>query len=195
MLDFREAVWHHNENPLVAKCRYIKTDISSIHAVKAAFDAPWPSSEASTPLTVFHTAAVIRPHERSKLLYHRCSKVNLDGTANIIASSKAAGADILVTTSSGSIALKPVRFWISPWTKYPGRLFQLYDESDAYGPERPHEDFFANYAVSKARAERLVMKANDEKLKTGCIRPASGVYGNEHDHNIATYIPMEEIPT
>lgn len=194
MLDFREAVWHHKENPLVTKCQYIKTDISSIHSVKAAFDAPWPSA-ASAPLTVFHTAAVIRPHERSKLLYHRCSKVNFDGTANIIAASKAAGADILVATSSGSIALTPVQFWIAPWTKYPGRFFQLYDESDAYRPERPHEDFFGNYAVSKAGAERLVMKANDGKLKTGCIRPASGVYGNEHDHNIATYIPMEEIPT
>lgn len=195
MLDFREAVWHHKDNPDVAKCQYIKTDISTIDSVKAAFETPWRSVAANAPLTVFHTAAVIRPHERSKLLYERCSKVNLDGAANVIAAAKAAGADILIATSSGSIALKPVQPWIAPWTKYPGRFFQLYDESDAYCPERSHEDFFGNYAVSKARAERLVMKANDEKLKTGCIRPASGVYGNEHDHNIATYIPMEEIPT
>lgn len=195
MLDFREAIWHHKENLLVAKCEYIKTDITSTDSVKAAFSAPWPSSAKNAPLTVFHTAAIIRPHERSKLLYERCSKVNVDGTANIIAASKEAGADMLVATSSGSIALRPIQPWIAPWTKFPGRFFQLYDESDAYASERPHEEYFANYAVSKARAERLVMKANGEGLKTGCIRPASGVYGNENDHNIATYIPMEQIPT
>jgi len=195
MVDFREAVWHHKENDAVTKCEWIKTDISSMDSVKVAFESPWPSSAAHAPLTVFHTAAVIRPQERSKLFYHRCSRVNVDGTANIIAAAKDANADILVATSSGSISLRPVQMWIAPWTRFPGRFFQLYDESDAYGPERAHEDFFANYAASKAQAERLVMNANGSTLKTGCLRPASGVYGNEHDHNIATYIPMDEIPT
>ena len=195
MLDVREAVWHHKENEAVTKCQFIKTNIASPESTAAAFNAPWPSSVASAPLTIYHTAAVIRPMERSLLVYERCSRVNVDGTANIIAAAKEAGADILVATSSGSISLRPVNFWVSPWTKWPKRFFQLYDESDAYGPERSHEEFFGNYAASKAAMERMVMEENGPKLKTGCIRPANGVYGNEMDHNIGVYIPRDELPT
>src|SRR2546430_289570 len=114
MLDIREGLWYHKENKAIAKCQFIKTNIASIDSTTSAFNAPWPSSVASAPLTVFHTAAVIRPMERSLLVYERCTKVNIDGTANIITAAKEAGADILVATSSGSISIKPVNLWVAP---------------------------------------------------------------------------------
>lgn len=195
MLDVRERPEHRKENEAFAKCQFIKTNIASLDSTTAAFNTPWSPSIASAPLTVFHTAAIIRPGERSLLVYKRCSKVNVDGTANIINAAKEAGADILIATSSGSIAIRPVNPWVTPWTKWPKNFFQLYDESDADGPERPHNDFFANYAASKAAMERMVMKENGRNIKTGCVRPASGVYGNELDHNVAVYIPRDKLPT
>ena len=195
MLDIREGLWHHKENKTFAKCQFIKTNIASLTSTTSAFNVPWPTSVASAPLTVFHTAAVIRPMERSLLVYEHCRKVNVDGTANIITAAKEAGADILVATSSGSISIKPVNAWVTPWTKWPEHFFQIYDESDAYGPERSHDEFFGNYAVSKAAMERMVMKENGPNFKTGCIRPASGVYGNELDHNVAVYTQKDELPT
>jgi len=188
-------LWHHKENEAFGECQFIKTNIASRDSTTAAFNAPWPPSVASSPLTVFHTAAVIRPVERSPLVYKRCSKVNVDGTANVITAAKEAGADIFVATSSGSIAIRPVNLWVAPWTQWPKNFFQLYDESDAYGCERPHNDYFANYAASKAEMEHMVMKENGPNLKTGCIRPANGVYGNELDHNVAVYIPHDKLPT
>ena len=195
MLDIREGLWHLKENETFTKCQFIKTNIASLDSTITAFKAPWPPSVASSPLTVFHTAVVIRPMERSLLVYERCSKVNVDGTTNIITAAKEVGADILIATSSGSISIQPVNLWVAPWTKWPKHFFQLYDESDAYGPERPHNNFFSNYAASKAVMERMVMKENSPNLKTGCIRPASGVYGNELDHNVAVYIPRNFLPT
>lgn len=65
--------------PELLEVGFVKTDISDRSSVKAAFTTPWPSSEVSKlPLTVFHTAAVIRPAERSLLVWDRTSGVNVD---------------------------------------------------------------------------------------------------------------------
>jgi len=125
-------------------CDYVKADISDRSSVEAAFAKPWPTSVATLPLTVFHTAAVIRPQERSILFYERCSRVNRDGAKNVMEVAQQAGADIFVATSSASVALVPPKFWVWPWEKGPKDYFQVIDERDWGKPLREHGRFFGN---------------------------------------------------
>lgn len=174
-------------------CDFAKTDITSSAAIRQAFSKPWHSSVAGLPLTVFHTAATIRIHERSPLVYDRSRRVNVDGTANVIDAAREAGADIFVATSSASVALTPVEFWIWPWQSEPGGYVQVCDESDFDAPLRPHGRFFGNYAVSKATAERLVCGANEDGFRTGAIRPGNGVYGQPGDQLLGRLLPEPTI--
>jgi nucleoside-diphosphate-sugar epimerase len=180
---------------LASKVAFIQTDISSESSTKAAFEELWPRKVSSLPLTVFHTAAVINPHDRSKSLFHRVSAVNINGTANVLSSAKAAGADVFIATSSGSVAVWPANFWIPLWKQWPDGYLQVFNEDDACKPLRPHEEFFGNYAVAKAHAERLVLKANSETLRTGCIRPVNGIYGNKYDQTAGNYLGRGDVPT
>ncbi|KAK3329704.1 hypothetical protein B0H66DRAFT_35167 [Apodospora peruviana] len=165
-------------------CDLVKADISSSASVEAAFAKPWPESESKKPLTVFHTAAMIRPAERKWVLYDRIRKVNVVGTANVLAAARkvGAGADtIFIATSSSSVALRPVKFWGWPWRSTPKDYVQIFTESDFDAPIRPHGEFFANYGYSKAEAERLVCGANEEGFRTGVLRPGNGIYGDFND--------------
>ncbi|KAF3394494.1 3 beta-hydroxysteroid dehydrogenase/Delta 5--_4-isomerase [Penicillium rolfsii] len=156
---------------------FIKTNITDELAVSTAFEQPWPTTVAHLPLTVFHTAAVIRPFERLEIYLPFCSKVNVDGTKNVLNASKKSGATCFISTSSGSVSLHKPSFWIAPWEKLPRRALQILSDH-AKLPER-HDEFFGNYAVSKLAAERLVRSADDpvNGFRTGCIRPANGIYG------------------
>lgn len=176
-----------------AVCDFVKADITSSASVEEAFAKPWHSSVAGLPLTVFHTAATIRPHERSPSLYDRCHRVNVGGTANVIEASRRAGASILIATSSASVAMTPVRFWIWPWESEPTDYVQRYDESDFDAPLRPHGKFFGNYGVSKAKAERLVCGANEERFRTGVIRPGNAVYGQMGDQLVGSLLQQSTI--
>ena len=171
-----------------ANVSFVQADIASELSTKQAFDEPWLESHENLPLTVFHTAAVINSTDRFKSLLGRVSSVNTTGTANVIAAAKCAGADVFIATSSASVSIRRVQFWIWPWERFPRGYFQAYSEEDAYEPLRNHEYYFGNYAVSKAQAEKLVMAANSPNFRTGCIRPANGVYGNKYDHTVGTYL-------
>ena len=127
-----------------AGCDVIKADISSRASVDAAFSRPWPASVTNRPLTVFHTAAAVRPQERSELLYHRISAVNRDGAVNVLEAARAAGADVFIATSSASVSIVPPKFWIWPWQSSPPNYFQVASEKDFDAPLRPHNQFFAN---------------------------------------------------
>lgn len=123
---------------------FVQADISSRASVEAAFSKPWPASVAKKPLTVFHTAAAVRPQERSLLLYHRLSAVNRDGAVNVLEAARAAGADIFIATSSASVSIVPPKFWIWPWQSSPTDYFQVANEKDFDSPLRPHDQFFSN---------------------------------------------------
>ena len=164
-----------------ARIDFVQADIASAASVDAAFSKPWPAAVASLPLTVFHTAAAIRPWERSAVFWDNSYRVNVAGTANVVAAAQSAGADVFVATSSGSVAIPPVSFWVWPWRAAPIDYSVFYDEADFDRPLRPAARFFANYAHSKAQAERLVCGANTPAFRTGCIRPANGVYGDRAD--------------
>ncbi|KAK0718964.1 hypothetical protein B0T21DRAFT_295389 [Apiosordaria backusii] len=182
---------------------FVKTDISSAESTDKAFEKPWPSSVANRPLTVFHTAAVIVPSDRSKLVYGLCESVNVRGTQNVLNAARKAGADVLVSTSSGGVSIRPIELWISPWKLLTStkesmpemkNYLQVMDEKDFFEPPRKHEEHFANYAVSKAAAERIVCGANSPELRTGSIRPANGVYGQPGDNTLGGALAMGGVP-
>lgn len=138
ILDFSKPSRSDMIHGEVATVDYVKTDVTDPASVEAAFAKPWPSDVSRLPLTVFHTVATIRPGERSLLLWERTSRVNIDGTRNVLAAAKAAGADIFVATSSASVSLRPARFLIAPWRSRPHGYFQICDERDFDRPLRPH---------------------------------------------------------
>ncbi|KUM59460.1 hypothetical protein ACN42_g7670 [Penicillium freii] len=154
-----------------------KTNITDELAVTSAFEEPWPANTTNLALTVYHTAAIIRPQERLKSFLPLSSKVNIDGTRNVLNAARAAGATAFIWTSSGSIALHQPTFWIAPWATQPKRAVQVISDSTKL-PES-HYQFFGNYAVTKAEAEQLVRAADDPatNFRTGCIRPTNGIYG------------------
>ncbi|KAJ6082154.1 hypothetical protein N7499_007028 [Penicillium canescens] len=164
---------------------YTKVNITDELAVETAFEEPWPATAANLPLTVYHTAAVIRPSDRLQSMLSLCSKVNIDGTRNVLSAAKKAGASCFIWTSSGSIGIHRPKFWIMPWATEPKRVVQVLND-EAKLPQT-HEEFFGNYAVSKAEAERIVRTADDPEnnFRTGCIRPVNGIYGTGSENNMA----------
>ncbi len=202
IVDFRRPTRPDMLHGPAASVDFIQTDISSASATEQAFSKPWPSSVAHLPLTVFHTAAVIVPSDRSPLLSAFCDAVNIGGTRNVLASSRRAGADVLVSTTSASISIRPVGLWVPPWrmlsassSRWPRNFAQVLDDADFAAPIRPHQDFYANYPASKAAAERIVCAANSPRLRTGCIRPANGVYGNPTDNTVGGALAKAVLPT
>ncbi|KAF5006543.1 hypothetical protein FDECE_7085 [Fusarium decemcellulare] len=172
---------------------FVQADITSSASVDAAFSAPWPAAVSALPLTVFHSAAVIRPAERSPLLYDRCARVNVAGTANVVAAARRAGAGVLIATSSSTVAARPV-----PWFRWwrhggPPGFVQVLTEEDFDRPLREaHADYPTNYMRSKAEAERLVCDADEARpgpgaasgrpaMRTAAIRPGNIVYGGRND--------------
>ncbi|GME26601.1 3-beta hydroxysteroid dehydrogenase [Neofusicoccum parvum] len=173
----------------LSKVNFETADITNADSTDRAFSVPWPPSVAGRPLTVFHTAATIRFAERAKDLLPLSEKVNVIGTKNVLAAAKAAGASCFIATSSGSIAIRRVSFWLAPWRRWPKGFFQTISDAD-FDLGRPHATYFGNYPVSKATAERLVRGADDAAagFRTGCIRPASGVYGTSQDNTVGSYM-------
>ncbi|KAK7547637.1 3-beta hydroxysteroid dehydrogenase/isomerase family protein [Phyllosticta citricarpa] len=173
----------------LSRAHFVPVDVGSKDSVDQAFALPWPSHGADLPLTVFHTAAVIRVSERHSSLLPLSSRVNETGTAHVLDAARAAGADVFVATSSGSIAIRPVNFWLAPWRRWPVGYYQRLTDAD-YDLRRPHGGYYGNYPESKARAEALVRAADDcdAGFRTGCIRPASGVYGSRFDNTVGAYL-------
>ncbi|KAK5658792.1 hypothetical protein OQA88_1604 [Cercophora sp. LCS_1] len=178
-----------------APCDFVKADMTSLASVEAAFSKEWPASVAKKPLTVYHTAAMIQPGDRSERLYERIRRVNVDGTANVMRAAKGAGADIFVATSSASVSYIPADVWVWPWQSIPGNYFHVASEADFFKPIRPHNRFFANYSRSKAEGERLVCGANHESFRTGTIRPGNGIYGQKTDPILGSLLKMGDSAT
>ncbi|KAM7195908.1 hypothetical protein V8F20_007273 [Naviculisporaceae sp. PSN 640] len=202
IVDLRAPKRHNMVTGPASQVEFIQTDISSVESTQKAFSKAWHPSVASLPLTVFHVAAVIVPSERSKLLYKFCESINVHGTQNVVDAARQSGADIFISTTSGSISIKPIKFWIAPWklwdrsgSKWPEHFWQILDDKDFYEPLRPHEGYFANYPASKAAAERLVCGANSQAFRTGCIRPANGVYGNPTDNTLGGSLNAGDCPS
>ncbi|KAI1103909.1 NAD(P)-binding protein [Jackrogersella minutella] len=184
IVDFRKPERADMTTGPAALVDFAQTDITSIEATAAAFDKPWPASVAELPLTVFHTAAIIVTSERSMRTYERVKRVNIDGMINTLNASKQAGASVFVSTSSASVAYKPVHYWGNPLRRWPRNYWQAIDESDFDRPLRPHAQFFGNYAHAKAASERIISEANCSGFRTGLVRPANGIYGSSNGDQV-----------
>jgi nucleoside-diphosphate-sugar epimerase len=189
ILDFRPPVRSDLLRGDAAKVECVQCDVTSEESVRSAFAKPWARREMQKwPITVFHTAAIIIPGDRVRILQPRVTSVNTIGTAHVLAAAREAGADVFVATSSGSIAIRPCDYWIPPWRRLPRNFVQLYPDPGKDENLRARNEYCGNYAISKAQAEHLVCKANDgHKFRTGCIRPACGVYGNRYDMTLGSY--------
>lgn len=183
VLDIRAPAREFQEQGIA----FIKTNVADEASVTAAFAQPWPQHVVQRPLTVFHSAAVIRPFERLVDALPLCTRVNVDGTKNVLKAAREHGASCFVSTSSGSVVLHRATFWIAPWVKYAKRMVQVV--SDSTPIPQTHDGFFGNYAVSKSQAEGIVREADDPQsnFRTGCIRPTNGVYGIAMD--VTTTVP------
>ena len=107
---------------------------------------------------VFHTASPRVGSSRAV-----CELVNVRGTENVVAACRTAGVRTLVYTSSASVVFDG------------GDLVNV-DERLSVDPAEGAK-FFDVYAETKARAELVVLKANDPAgLRTVALRPA-GIFG------------------
>ena len=196
LVDLRPPTRPELSAPPASTIPFFQADITSSGAVLNAFEAPWSSSVSNLPLTVFHTAALIQYSERAELLYHRCAKVNVVGTAHVVAAAKAVGANILVYTSSSIIAAEPVGWFFPPWRRQPHNYTQILTEKDFFMPLRSRELMASNYARSKAEAERLVCEVDDKNgMRTGAIRPGNAVYGSQGDYALSILLQKGNVPT
>ncbi|KAL4731789.1 hypothetical protein ACLX1H_000780 [Fusarium chlamydosporum] len=165
IVDIRGTERDDMRSGLATQVDFVRADITSGVSAGKAFTKPWDHSIAHLPITVFHTVAVIVPSARSEYLYKFPEVVNVQGTRNVLAASRAVGADVFSATSSASIGIQP------------------------------HEEYFGNYAASKAAAERLVYGENDASFRTGCIRPGNGVYDNPTDNPVGSLLSQRFHPT
>ena len=180
----------------------VHADVTSPSAVRAAFDAPWPSSTLSLPLTVFHTVALIRPFERHQSLYHRSALVNVQGTAHVLQAARDDGAQLMIYTSSSTVEHLPVDFFPRPscssWSRLSlgSNYAQILSAADFALPLRPASRFATNYALSKAEAERLVKAADmPGVMRTGIIRPGNAIYGHPDDKVLGRMLAMGSLPS
>ncbi|KAL2843655.1 hypothetical protein BJY01DRAFT_235595 [Aspergillus pseudoustus] len=177
---------------------FVQTNITDPVVVRSAFSQAWPADVAGMPLTVFHSAAVIRPAERHKAFLPLSRNVNVRGTINVLDAAQKAGATCFISTSSGSVSIRRARFWIAPWERIPENFVQVVDDDTE--PPKEHGQFFGNYPVTKLEAEGIVRAADDLKsgFRTGCIRPANGIYGigDEASTSISSmYLRLGGAPT
>ncbi|KAI1409045.1 NAD(P)-binding protein [Hypoxylon sp. FL1857] len=184
IVDFRKPERSDMATGPAALVDFAQADITSPSATAAAFNKPWPASVANLPLTIFHTAAIIVTSERSMRTYERVKRVNIDGVRNVLSASQQAGASVFVSTSSASVAYKPVQYWGNPFRRWPKNYWQAIDDADFERPLRPHAQFFGNYAHAKAVAERLISEANAPGFRTGIVRPANGIYGSSNGDQV-----------
>jgi nucleoside-diphosphate-sugar epimerase len=154
---------------------YAKVDITSPPSVRAALLAPFPSG--TLPSVIFHTAATIRFWERAGYTFDASYRVNVLGTAVVLAAAKELLPKdaIVVYTSSADVVTPAPRFLqlgrdyrLPPWNK----ITIGDDDAPLSAEARPT----SNYAQSKIMAERLVFDANSPNgLRTGCLRPGQCV--------------------
>jgi nucleoside-diphosphate-sugar epimerase len=117
---------------------------------------------------VIHSAAVVDWGTLSK---QEVLSVNVEGTRNMIDGCLSAGVKALVYTSSLDVL-------------HDGKPLLNVDETHPY-PER-HS---TSYCLSKCLAEKLVIEANSDQLRTVSLRPAD-IYGEGDPYHVGSLVRM-----
>jgi nucleoside-diphosphate-sugar epimerase len=138
---------------------YIRGDIRDAEALKAA---------CRGIDLVIHSAAIVDWGIKSD---EEVLAVNVTGTENVVNACRHNGVRYMVFTSS----LDAI---------YSGKPLVGVDESHPY-PEK-HK---TSYCRSKYLAEQVVMRGNNEHLKTVCLRP-SDIYGEADPYHIGSLVNM-----
>lgn len=178
ILDLKEPA-----RPEAKNLAFIRADVTDASSLSVAYEAPWPESVRSLPLTVFHCAALITVQERSDVFLDRSMKVNVEGVRSSMEAAKRAGADCFISTSSTSVAIRDVNYW---HLAGPNDFVQIHPNAEPL--KLDSDDFVSCYQYSKVAMEDMVFKANEDKFRTGCIRPGHPVYGHgSSDANSLTW--------
>ncbi|KAL0576065.1 hypothetical protein V5O48_005893 [Marasmius crinis-equi] len=198
VLDIRKPTRPDLRDGIGKDVDYRTVDVTNPEAVQEAFKASWPT-KSNAPITVFHSAANIRFYERDASLINNSARVNVTGTQNVLDAARAVGTSILISTSSASIGVRATSLFLSPWHREPDFFVQVINDDDSIIPKR-HEGFFSNYAYTKREGEKLVRAADRSAsgggiIRTGCIRPANGVYGPGGDMLLGAYLARKVNPT
>ncbi|KAF3803449.1 Sterol-4-alpha-carboxylate 3-dehydrogenase decarboxylating [Colletotrichum gloeosporioides] len=179
VIDLRCA---NNRNPAAS---YHEADITDTEKIKSIF-------EDVKPDVVIHTASPA-PQADGPVAKDLFRRVNIDGTASIIAACQAAGVKALVYTSSASIISDNTSDLINADERWP--VIRGEQQSEYYSETKVHtraqccssplplKNFYladTNTSLSlQAAAEELVLQANRQDpypLLTAAIRPA-GIFG------------------
>src|ERR1700761_6436683 len=193
ILDIRPPVRLDLTSGIAAKVAFVKVDVTNADDVEAAFSVPWPNAYSKeAPLTVIHTAAVIRFYERWKFMLPFSWKVNVEGVRNSLEASLKANASCFVFTSSASIVMASPSLWPFPWQKHFNQQVQIINDDSPL--PKTHAECFSNYSFTKLQADILVRSYDKRKtasgnlLRTGCIRPGNMVYGTGGDPALEQYM-------
>ena len=117
---------------------------------------------------VIHSAAVV---DWGTLTEKEVLSVNVEGTRNMIDACRSAGVKALVYTSSLDVL-------------HDGKPLVNVDETHPY-PEK-HS---TSYCLSKCTAEKMVIEANSDQLRTVSLRPAD-IYGEGDPYHVGSLVNM-----
>lgn len=151
---------------------FIKADITSPSSIRAALTTPFPAT-GKPPAVIYLTAAVIRFWERAAYCKSASTRVNVDGTANVISAIKQGlpAGTMLIYTSSGNAAIPRALFFRFGAYGDPNKPVTIGDDT-VFDPFRLHTSW---YAKSKREAEKLVIEADADGIPSGILRPAQYV--------------------
>lgn len=160
-----------------AKAQYLQADVTSATEVHTAF-------QQANPDAIIHTAGLVpggqARYSHNEKIRARVFNVNVDGTRHVLQAARQTACRAMVHTSSCTV---------------------ISDDLDHDYPNM-HEGIPTGnakliYGSSKARAEPIVLKADDETLSTCALRPATIIGPGDSFGviaTIATCIDKGEMP-
>ena len=158
----------------IADVAYYRADVTSAEETSEALDQ-------IRPQVVIHTAGVVPPLSArySRASDARIFTINVEGTRNVMAASRAVGVSAFVLTSSCTVVTDALDFELHNVDERLPRFTQSlsYGESKV-SPRRgcvrvsPCRIFLTDARDFQAEAERIVLEGSDESLPACAIRPS-----------------------
>jgi nucleoside-diphosphate-sugar epimerase len=152
---------------------FVRTDITSLPSLRAGLSERFIGTR-EPPTVVFHMAAIIRFWERASYTWPISKKINVQGTANVLAAvQEMPTIRTLIYTSTGDVAIPRPNHWALGYYYSSRRPWNTVSRSDEDPPLPVGEMSESCYTRSKKMAEDLVKAANGVgTLRTGILRPS-----------------------